>query len=81
MPVQYVLDNTGKTTSVILSIEEWNNFLKQHQAMQQIANLPSENDAYKVADETQQLILQRLQQSNKSKLMNWEEVKNTFSFE
>jgi hypothetical protein len=81
MPVQYVLDNTGKTTSVILSIEEWNNFLKQHQAMQQIANLPSENDAYKVADETQQLILQRLQQSDKSKLMNWEEVKNTFSFE
>ncbi|MEY4876851.1 MAG: hypothetical protein RL708_2000 [Bacteroidota bacterium] len=81
MPVQYVLDNTGKTTSVILSIEDWNNFLKQHQAMQQIANLPSENDAYKVADETQQLILQRLQQSDKSKLMNWEEVKNTFSFE
>jgi hypothetical protein len=81
MPVQYVLDNTGKTTSVILSIEEWNNFLKQHQAMQQIANLPSENDAYKVANETQQLILQRLQQSDKSKLMNWEEVKNTFSFE
>ena len=81
MPVQYVLDNTGKTTSVILSIDEWNNFLKQHQAMQQIANLPSENDAYKVADETQQLILQRLQQSDKSKLMNWEEVKNTFSFE
>lgn len=81
MPVQYVLDNTGKTTSVILSIDEWNNFLKQHQAMQQIANLPSENDAYKVADETQQLILQRLQQSDKSKLMNWEEVKNAFSFE
>ena len=81
MPVQYVLDNTGKTTSVILSIDEWNNFLKQHQAMQQIANLPSENDAYKVADETQQLILQRLQLSDKSKLMNWEEVKNTFSFE
>jgi alpha-L-arabinofuranosidase len=81
MPVQYVLDNTGKTTSVILSIDEWNNFLKQHQAMQQIANLPTENDAYKVADETQQLILQRLQQSDKSELMNWEEVKNTFSFE
>jgi hypothetical protein len=81
MPIQYVLDNSGKTTSVILSIEEWDNFLKQHQAMQQISNLPAENENYKIADETQQLILQRLQQSDKSKLMDWEVIKKSFSFE
>lgn len=41
MNVQYISDDTGKTTGVFIPISEWNEFKNKYKNIEQIIDIPS----------------------------------------
>ncbi len=67
MPLQYILDETGKTTAVVVPIAEWEALTEKHQDLKAMGKTPKKNglaDLFGKISEAEALRLhQQLEQS------------------
>ena len=72
MNLQFIADSTGKTTGVYIPINDWDKLKIRYEGIEQ--------DEILIPEEHKRIVRQRIENSNKNpeRLLDWEEIKNSF---
>jgi len=72
MTLQYITDEHGQTTAVVVPIEEWNALKDKYPFI--------EESHFVVPEWQKEIVLERMKKSEESpdRLLDWEEIKDSF---
>lgn len=67
MSLQYITDDKGQTTGVFIPIQEWDKLKSKYEGI--------EEDAYTVPEWQQEIVRERIKNTNPEEYLSWEEVR------
>ncbi len=78
MNLQYISDSKGQTTGVFIPIRDWENLKEKYAELEQ-----EESMMFDVPEWHKEIVRQRLKdyRENPKKVLDWEDVKDTFKIE
>jgi hypothetical protein len=75
MNLQYISDKKGQKTAVIIPIKDWQQLTDKYNIEQE------KPDGLEVPEWQKKIVLERVRNSDHSKLLNWDDVKDNFKLE